>query len=291
MHVCMYVCMYVCLNACIFGPSSNVNSSMTTPTSHVNSSTTRPFSHVSPRVTPKTGGKTARKDIRVIYPKAGAKTSRKDVRVSVSRRQEAKPSGKTSELSQGRSQKHQERHQSYANSKEADIKSSTKNTSIKASKSSPKVLLSHCSRVDVKRRMRNTNIKSSKSSPKVLLSHCSRVDVKSRIRNTNIKSSKSCHAVLCHTEKTHLQPQTTQCLTTFDPGPCDRSALFARPVAQAWPPPSLWMASTLRRFSSVKPVQHRLQTLMASNPPLPNHRQPRSRCANLLRSSLVTNSR
>ena len=255
--------MYVCLNACIFGPSSNVNSSMTTPTSHVNSSTTRPFSHVSPRVTPKTGGKTARKDIRVIYPKAGAKTSRKDVRVSVSRRQEAKPSGKTSELSQGRSQKHQERHQSYAKTKEADIKSSTKNTSIKASKSSPKVLLSHCSRVDVKR----------------------------RIRNTNIKSSKSCHAVLCHTEKTHLQPQTTQCLTTFDPGPCDRSALFARPVAQAWPPPSLWMASTLRRFSSVKPVQHRLQTLMASNPPLPNHRQPRSRCANLLRSSLVTNSR
>ena len=119
------------------------------------------------------------------------------------------------------------------------------------------------------------------------MSHCSRADVKRRIRNTNIKSSKSCHAVLCHTEKTHLQPQTTQCLTTFDPGPCDRSALFARPVAQAWPPPSLWMASTLRRFSSVKPVQHRLQTLMASNPPLPNHRQPRSRCANLLRSSLA----
>ena len=87
------------------------------------------------------------------------------------------------------------------------------------------------------------------------------------MRNTNIKSSKSRHAVLCHTEKTHLQPLTTQCLTTFDPGPCDRSALFARPVAQAWPPPSLWMASTLRRFSSVKPVQHRLQTLMASNPP------------------------
>ena len=173
----------------------------------------------------------------------------------VSRRQEAKPSGKTSELSQGRSQKHQERHQSYAKTKEADIKSSKKNTSIKASKSSPKVFLSHCSRVDVKRRMRNTNIKSSKSSPKVLLSHCSRVDVKRRIRNTNIKSSKSCHAVLCHTEKTHLQPQTTQCLTTFDPGPCDRSALFARPVAQAWPPPSLWMASTLRRFSSVNQVQ------------------------------------
>ena len=54
---------------------------------------------------------------------------------------------------------------------------------------------------------------------------------------------------------------------------------------------SLWMASTLRRFSSVNQVQHRLQTLMASNPPLPSHRQPRSRCANLLRSSLVTNSR
>ena len=118
-----------------------------------------------------------------------------------------------------------------------------------------------------------------------------RGDIKRSMRNTNIKSSKSCHAVLCHTEKTHLQPQTTQCLTTFDPGPCDRSALFARPVAQAWPPPSLWMASILRRFSSDKPGQHRLQTLMASNPPLPSHRQPRSRCANLLRSSLVTNSR
>ena len=59
-----------------------------------------------------------------------------------------------------------------------------------SSKSSPKVLLSHCSRVNIKRRMRNTNIKSSKSSPNVLLSHCSQVNIKRRMRNTNIKSSK-----------------------------------------------------------------------------------------------------
>ena len=121
----------------------------------------------------------------------------------LSQRQEAKPPGKTSELSQGRSQKHQERHQSYAKTQEADIKSSMKNTSIKASRSSPKILLLHCSGVDVKRRMRNTNIKSSNSSPKVLSSHCSRVDVKMGMRNTNIKSSKSRHDVLCHTEKKH----------------------------------------------------------------------------------------
>ena len=88
---------------------------------------------------PKTGGKTTRKDIRVIprqeakppgktselsqdrrqnhqerqqsYPKTGSKTTRKDTRVIP--RQEAKPPGKTSELSQDRRQNHQERHQSY----------------------------------------------------------------------------------------------------------------------------------------------------------------------------------
>ena len=91
---------------------------------------------------PKTGGKTTRKDIRVIprqeakppgktselsqdrrqnhqerqqsYPKTGGKTTRKDIRVIP--RQEAKPPKKTSErqeaeLSQGRRQNHQERHQ------------------------------------------------------------------------------------------------------------------------------------------------------------------------------------
>ena len=88
---------------------------------------------------PKTGGKTTRKDIRVIprqeakppgktselsqdrrqnhqerqqsYPKTGGKTTRKDIRVIP--RQEAKPPKKTSELSQDRRQNHQERHQSY----------------------------------------------------------------------------------------------------------------------------------------------------------------------------------
>ena len=88
---------------------------------------------------PKTGGKTTRKDIRVIprqeanspgktselsqdrrqnhqerhqsYPKTGGKTTRKDIRAIP--RQEAKPPGKTSELSQDRKQNHQERHQSY----------------------------------------------------------------------------------------------------------------------------------------------------------------------------------
>ena len=67
--------------------------------------------------------------------------------------------------------------------------------------------------------------------------------------------------------------------------------LFFPPRTQACPPPSLWMVSSLRRFSSSHPLQHRLQTLIASNPPLPIHRQPRSRCANLLRSSLATNIR
>ena len=43
-------------------------------------------------------------------PKTGGKTTRKDVRVVP--RQEAKPPGKTSELSQDRRQNHQERHQS-----------------------------------------------------------------------------------------------------------------------------------------------------------------------------------
>ena len=107
----------------------------------------------------------------------------------LSQRQEAEPPGKTSELSQGRRQNHQERPQSYAKTKGVDIKSSmsNKHTNIKSSKSSPKVLLSHCSRVDIKRRMRNTNIKSSKFIKiitKVLLSHCSRVNIKRRIRNT-----------------------------------------------------------------------------------------------------------
>ena len=88
---------------------------------------------------PKTGGKTTRKDIRVIprqeakppgktselsqdrrqnhqerqqsYPKTGGKTTRKDIRVIP--RQEAKPPGKTAELSQDRRQNDQERHQSY----------------------------------------------------------------------------------------------------------------------------------------------------------------------------------
>ena len=88
---------------------------------------------------PKTGGKTTRKDIRVIprqeakppgktselsqdrrqnhqerhqsYPKTGGKTTRKDSRVIL--RQEAKPPGKIPELSQDRRQNHQERHQSY----------------------------------------------------------------------------------------------------------------------------------------------------------------------------------
>lgn len=154
------------------------------------------------------------------------------------------------------------------------------------------VLKAMVDRVDVKRRVRNTNIKSksSKSSPKVLLSHCSRVDNKRRIRNANIKSSKSCPAASCHTEKTHLQSQTTPCLTSFDPGPCDRSALFSCQVTQA-PAPSLWMASILRRLSSGRPPQQRLHTLMLSNPPLPIHRQPRSRCATLLPSSGVRNSR
>ena len=76
---------------------------------------------------PKTGGKTTRKDIRVIprqeakppkknqsYPKTGGKTTRKDIRVIPRQEaQEAKPPGKTSELSQDRRQNHQERHQSY----------------------------------------------------------------------------------------------------------------------------------------------------------------------------------
>ena len=44
------------------------------------------------------------------YPKAEGKTTRKDIRVVP--RQEAKPPGKTSELSQDRKQNHQERHQS-----------------------------------------------------------------------------------------------------------------------------------------------------------------------------------
>ena len=45
------------------------------------------------------------------YPKTGGQTTRKDIRVTP--RQEAKPPGKTSELSQDRRQNHQERHQSY----------------------------------------------------------------------------------------------------------------------------------------------------------------------------------
>ena len=122
------------------------------------------------------------------------------------------------------------------------------------------------------------------------MSHCSRVDNKRRISNANIKSSESCPAASCHTEKTHLQSQTTPCLTSFDPGPCDRSALFSCQVTQA-PAPSLWMASILRRLSSGRPPQQRLHTLMLSNPPLPIHRQPRSRCATLLPSSGVRTSR
>ena len=44
--------------------------------------------------------------------------------------------------------------------------------------------------------------------------------------------------------------------------------LFFPLRTQACPPPSLWMVSNLRRFSSSHPLQHRLQTLIASNPPV-----------------------
>jgi len=53
----------------------------------------------------RTGGKTTRKDSRVIL-RQEAKTTRKDIRVIP--RQEAKPPGKTSELSQDRRQNHQD---------------------------------------------------------------------------------------------------------------------------------------------------------------------------------------
>ena len=40
-------------------------------------------------------------------------------------------------------------------------------------------------------------------------------------------------------KKKHLQPQTTPCLTTFDPGPCDRSALVSAPDSSLPTPISL----------------------------------------------------
>ena len=128
MYVCMYVCLYVCLNACIFGPSSNVNSSMTTPTSHVNSSTTRPFSHVRPPNYPKDrrqnrqerhqsyisqGRSQSLQERRQSFsiPKTGGKTIRKDIRVIP--RQESKTPGETSELRQDKRGRHQEQHEEH----------------------------------------------------------------------------------------------------------------------------------------------------------------------------------
>ena len=98
-------------------------------------------------------------------------------------------------------QNHQERHQSFAKTKGVDIKSSMSNTQTSNHQNHHQRSCCHIAAGSTSKEGWGTQTSnhqnSSKSSPKVLLSHCSRVNIKRRIRNTQTSNHQNHHQRSC----------------------------------------------------------------------------------------------